>query len=107
MTTEQRKHCYDVKYWSYGMTSIYPLKNINVVGYITKYMTKDIDNRLWGKRKYLNSHNLKMPKEILLNGNNEREKANINIIEFLYDLKYKKTYYDVFGNEVEFVEYKV
>lgn len=97
---------YDVKYWSYGFSSVYPLENINVVGYITKYMTKDIDNRLWGKRKYFNSHNLKMPKEILINSDILIEKKYLNFIELLYNVKYQHSYYDVFGDEIEFTEYK-
>lgn len=98
---------YDVKYWSYGFSSVYPLENINVVGYITKYMTKDIDNRLWGKRKYFNSHNLKIPKEILINSDILIEKKYLNYIELLYNVKYKHSYYDVFGDEIEFTEYKL
>ena len=34
-----------------------------VVGYISKYMTKDIDDRLFGHRRYFYSRNLEIPKE--------------------------------------------
>ena len=107
MTLEQRKKCYDVKYWSYGYSSVYPLKDINVVGYLTKYMTKDIDNRLWGKRKYLNSHNLVMPREVLIDTNRRFDYAKLLLIENLYDITYKNEYVDYFGNKVEFIEYKL
>ena len=38
------------------------MKDINIIGYLSKYMTKDIDNRLFGKRRYLYSQNLVKPK---------------------------------------------
>lgn len=106
MSTEQRKRCYDVKYWSYGYSSVYPLNDINVVGYITKYMTKDVDDRLWGKRKYLNSHNLIQPKTVYIDSERQKEYEKIFILENLYDIKFKNIYYDLFGNEIEFTEYK-
>lgn len=98
---------YDVKYWSYGFTSVYPLKNINVVGYITKYMTKDIDNRLWGKRKYLCSHNLIMPKVVYLDSRKTNEYSKLFLIENLYTIKYKNSYLDYDGNDIECIEYKI
>lgn len=107
MTREQKKHCYNVKYWSYGFTSVYPLENINVVGYLTKYMTKDIDNRLWGHRKYFYSMNLKRPKEILIDSDIAKEYSRIFLIENLYDLKYQKIYFDKCENEIQFFEYKL
>ncbi|NCC55297.1 MAG: hypothetical protein EOM11_07445, partial [Erysipelotrichia bacterium] len=56
---------YDVKYWSYGFSSVFDLKNtddnFNVVAYICKYFYKDFDNRLFGRTKILKSNNLKKP----------------------------------------------
>lgn len=107
MSLEQRKRCYDVKYWSYGYSSVYPLKNINVVGYLTKYMTKDIDNRLFGKRKYLNSRNLNMPREFTIDSRVNKGYDRLFMIEYLYDKQFSNSYLDYFGNIVDFTEYKL
>lgn len=48
-------------YWKYGYSSVIKLENINIVGYLSKYMTKDIDNRLFGFRRYTYSQNLIHP----------------------------------------------
>lgn len=105
MLQEGKKTQYDVKYWSYGFTSVYPMQDINVVGYISKYMTKDIDNRLWGKRRYLNSRNLKQPSIVYLD--TDKLDEFIHYIDLLdYDVTYKNNYLTKFNEEIEFVEYK-
>lgn len=94
--------------WSYGFSNVQDMKDINVVGYITKYMTKDIDNRLWGHRRYLYSQNLKKPSVSYL------DLETTNIIDFLtyhdkiknYDEKVKSVYADKFGQVIEFQEFK-
>lgn len=48
-------------YWKNGFSSVIKLENINIVGYLSKYMTKDIDNRLFGFRRYTYSQNLVHP----------------------------------------------
>lgn len=109
MSEEQRKHCYDVKYWEKGFSSVYPTKSIEVVGYMTKYMTKDIDNRLWGKRRYLYSQNLKQPSTLYLTLDGE-----VDITDFFkYNemlentkLSFENTYCDLNGEIIEFKEYK-
>lgn len=63
---ENKDDCYDVKYWSYGFSSVFDLvhktdEKFNVVKYIAKYFFKDIDNRLFGRKKILKSNNLKKP----------------------------------------------
>jgi len=102
---ENSNNQYDVKYWSYGYSSVFTMKDINVVGYISKYMTKDIDNRLYGKRRYLCSHTLKVPHEFFL------EKESKDLIYFLNkmgdsEIMYSKQYLDYYGSGVRFVEYK-
>lgn len=64
-----------IKYWNKGFTSIEPLKDDikKVVGYISKYMTKNVDNRLFGHRRYLYSQNLEIPKESYINSDSERD----------------------------------
>lgn len=62
---ENNAKMYDVKYWSYGFTSVFDLSlsdnNFSVSLYLAKYFYKDIDNRLFGRRKILASRNLKEP----------------------------------------------
>lgn len=102
---ENKKKQYDVKYWSYGYSSVFPMKDINVVGYISKYMTKDIDNRLYGHRRYLYSSNLIIPNEYIF------EYEDPSLLHLLIritesDEMYKRKYLDYYGNEIVFVEYK-
>ena len=44
-----------------------------VVGYIAKYMTKDIDNRLFNRHRYFYSRNLIVPTTMYLALDNEKE----------------------------------
>lgn len=106
MSVKERSKCYDVKYWSYGFTSVFECKDINVVGYMSKYMTKDIDNRLYGKRRYLYSQNLNKPEEYVLDIENDGN----DFMKMLYLIQdgnecYTHEYYDYFGNKVQFKEY--
>lgn len=102
---ENKKTQYDVKYWSYGYTSVFPMEDINVVGYISKYMTKDIDNRLYGKRRYLYSQSLKVPKECFIEKDSKHLLNLLMLIENS-DVTYKKSYLDYYGDEIQFIEYK-
>lgn len=98
---------YDVKYWRHGYTSVFPVKNINVVGYMSKYMTKDIDDRLWGKRRYLYSQNLKTPTTLYLNLDNiEDFRRYVDIVNSC-NLNYQNIYSDLNGELIEFEEYKL
>lgn len=62
---KDKKNMYDVRFWKYGFTSAFNLKltddKFNVALYITKYLYKDIDNRLFGRNKILKSNNLDKP----------------------------------------------
>jgi hypothetical protein len=66
-----KKNMYDVKYWEYGFSSVFDLKitddKFSVAAYLSKYYFKDIDNRLFGRKKILKSNNLKKPKKIFMN----------------------------------------
>lgn len=61
-----KKNMYDVKYWSYGFTSAFDLRladdRFNVSLYVCKYLYKDIDDRLFGRKKVMHSRNLNLPK---------------------------------------------
>lgn len=107
MTLEKRKKCYDILYWKHGYTSIFPIKSTEVVGYMTKYMTKDIDNRLFSHHRYLNSKNLILPKELYLNNkNNGTDFLNLFYIENYFKKVYENSYLDYEGDEINFVEFK-
>jgi len=95
----------DVKYWSYGFNQAKNLKNINVVGYISKYMTKNIDNRLFGHNRYLASRNLEMPQEIFLNLNDEKDLKIFEENILGKNQLFSNNYYDIFKNKVSYFEY--
>lgn len=59
---------YDCKYWNYGFCRFDNIQNdkVKIWRYLTKYMIKDIDNRLFGKKRYFFSQNLIKPKKFLL-----------------------------------------
>lgn len=98
-----------LKSWRYGFSNVQNMRDVNVVGYITKYMTKDIDHRLFGHRRYLYSRNLDLPKEMILNLNNiEDFKTYVNKIPIeSSNLLYSGQYFDNDNYLVNFYEYKM
>ena len=107
MTQEQRDKCKDVKYWTYGYSRVDNLTDIHdVVGYISKYMTKNVDNRLWGKRRYLASHNLKKPSTLFVDFKEDRGFEYLLEINANYDLKFESMYANPLGEITNFREYK-
>lgn len=100
-----KEKMYDVKYWNKGFSSVFNLENMNVVGYITKYMNKTIDNRLFSKRRYLYSRNLIQPVVSYIDLSDIYQfKQYIEILG--YDKIYENNYLDNFGETIEFKEYK-
>lgn len=72
---ETKLEYYDLKYWNYGYSSAFDLKNgindqFNVALYILKYLYKDIDKRMFGKKKILKSNNLEKPNVLKLQKEN-------------------------------------
>lgn len=65
---DNKKNMYNVKFWNKGFTSAFDLKladdKFNVSLYVCKYLYKDIDNRLYGRKKVMHSQNLKLPKVV-------------------------------------------
>ena len=106
MSQENKKNMYDVKYWPYGFSSVFSVKNINVVAYMTKYMTKDIDNRLFGSRRYFHSRNLIIPEEYYIDLNSDNDFMELADILSNNDITYENSYLDVFGDVIDFVELK-
>ena len=96
-----------LKFWNYGYSNVVSINNINVVGYLTKYLTKDIDNRLFSFRRYTYSLNLKKPSITYLNMNLLRDFSKlynkINISEVIYN----SSYYTLNNELINFTELKV
>ncbi len=98
---------YDVYGWIHGFSSVFPLRDINIVGYISKYMTKDIDNRLFGKRRYLYSQNLTSPTTSFLNLDRVDDFIKyIDLFDNSMTENYTNEYHDVFNNLIKFSEFK-
>lgn len=97
---------YDVKYWSFGFCRVDFIKNNykKIFSYLTKYMTKDIDDRLFSKKRYLFSQNLNRP---IINYCNETD------LNFIYDkisdkvIDFESEYLDKYTNTIiKFIEFK-
>lgn len=105
---EDNKKFKHIKYWNEGFTNIEPIKNDpkKIVGYISKYMTKDIDDRLFSKHRYFYSQNLVTPKENYINLNNEIDRSfynkKIQDLELIYQNEYINPYDN---NKVTFLEF--
>lgn len=97
-----------IKYWSYGFNSVEVIEKDSkkVIGYISKYMTKDIDNRLWGKRRYTYSQNLQHPFINYLSFGNKIDISHyIEKLTTKYDLTYNNTYKEKYtNNDIYFFE---
>lgn len=97
-----------IKYWSDGFTSVEVMKGNpkKVVGYISKYMTKDIDNRLFNRHRYFYSRNLTIPNTKYLDLENKKDLEVFKKIIRRTDLIYHNEYVNPYdNNEVLFDEY--
>lgn len=87
-----------IKYWNDGFTSVEIMKGDvkKIIGYISKYMTKDIDNRLFSHHRYLYSRNLSMPKVSYVNLDNKKDlefyKKRIQDKNLIYQNEYINPY---------------
>lgn len=98
---------YDVRYWSKGFARVDFIKGDykKIYGYICKYMTKDIDNKLFGKHRYFYSQNLIKPKEEYLDLSNPLHLAQF--IELTRDkrVEYQSNYKDIYtDSDITFME---
>lgn len=97
-----------IKYWNCGFNSVETIHDepIKVVGYISKYMTKDIDNRLFGFRRFFYSQNCITPKVCFIDSLDKKEidflQQKIQDKELIYQNEYFNTYDD---SKVTFLEF--
>lgn len=97
-----------IKYWNEGFTSVEVMTGDpkKVVGYISKYMTKDVDDRLFGHRRYFYSSNLNKPKESYIDLDDPKQldffQKKIQEKEVIYQNSYINTYDN---GEVSFLEF--
>lgn len=100
-------HIFDVKYWPHGYVRVDFIKNDDkkIYSYICKYMTKDIDTKLFGKKRYFFSQNLDKPEEEFLNLSNDKDYNYF--LNLLQDKKiqYKNSYKDKYLCNIDFEEY--
>lgn len=98
----------DVKGWVYGHSMAKNMSSINLVGYITKYMTKDIDDRLFSQHRYFYSQNLEKPQEYNFDLTSFQDKSHWVWLDYDYEeLTYFKVYQDKWDDDVVFLEYKL
>lgn len=98
---------YDVKFWKKGFVRVDFIKGDykKIYGYICKYMTKDIDNKLFGKKRYFFSQNLKKPTIEFLNLSNNRDFEYFKSLMKDKNLEYQSTYEDIYTKTtIEFKE---
>lgn len=98
-----------VKYWNDGFTSVEIMKGDpkKIIGYIAKYMTKDIDNRLFNRHRYFYSRNLTKPVTSYINQDHIKEydyyKKRIQDKDLIYQNEYLNPYDNT---NVLFLEFK-
>lgn len=97
-----------IKYWLDGFNSVELIKGDakKVIGYISKYMTKDVDNRFFGQRRFFYSQNCIVPKISYIDSMDSRDleflQKKIQDKELIYQNKYLNAYDD---SEVSFQEF--
>lgn len=99
---------YDIKYWNEGFSSaeIITGDTKKIIGYISKYMTKEIDNRLFNRHRYFFSRNLIKPTINYLDLSNPKHIKFYN--EHLKDMNlvYKNQYmHELDKSNVLFLEF--
>lgn len=105
---KNKDNMYDIKYWNKGFSSAFNVNenDINVIYYLSKYLTKNIDNRLYGHKRYFYSKTLNIP--IIEYIDIQDLKSSIYLNEILKNKtqKYSNTYKNKYLNdEIKFIEY--
>lgn len=105
---EDNKKFKHIKYWNEGFNSVEVMTGDvkKIVGYIAKYMTKDIDNRLFSHHRYFYSQNLNKPIKNYINSDKDNEKdfyiKKIQEKELIYQNEYINPYTQ---EKVQFFEF--
>ena len=96
----RHKKMYDASYWTHGFTSAFDIAltddQFNVGLYITKYLYKDMDDRLYGRNKILKSNNLLNPIEYDYLQTDEKY---IQALEYILDNAYDSNTKKIVPNE--------
>jgi len=99
---------YDVKYWAKGFTSVEVMTNDvkKIVGYISKYMTKDnCDERLFNFKRYTSSQNLIKPEIEYISMRDKKSRMWLANQLRNKSCIYEDDYLDVFNENVNFKEF--
>lgn len=105
---EDNKKFFHIKYWNDGFTSVEVLTGDvkKIIGYIAKYMTKDIDNRLFNCHRYFFSRNLNRPTISYIDLDNSRDLDFYKKITQEKELIFREGYSNKYDNtKVLFLEY--
>lgn len=97
-----------VKYWKEGFTKVDSVKNKpqKIIGYISKYMTGGIDNRLFNCHRYFYSRNLNKPTVSYLDLNDLQHLEYFNSLVNEKKVIYENNYLNSYNNEtIIFQEY--
>lgn len=95
----------DVVGWSYGYTMAMNMTDYNVISYLTKYLQKDVDDRLFGQRKFFHSRNLIKPTTYYLDTENMRFRELEEILKTdKMKVVYESTYLNPYDNLIHFIE---
>lgn len=91
-----------IKYWNNGFDKVENIKGDikKIIGYISKYMTKDIDNRLFGHKRYFYSQNLKKPIIEYLDINNPKHLDYLNKLINDKNIVYENNYVNPYNTEI-------
>jgi len=76
---------FDVKYWNKGFARVDFIKG-----------DEDIDNRLFGKHRYMYSQNLNKPKTSYINMANERDRDFMATLLNNYEIDFEQQYEDIY-----------
>lgn len=101
-----------IKYWNEGFTNVLKISDVcgnNIVGYLSKYMTKDIDDKLFGFRKYTYSRNLEKVQTLYFNLDNKIDELmlDVNYLSKIKNIRYENNYTNRFGDNINFIEVNI
>lgn len=100
---------YDLLYWTYGYSTAIDItrnnknidSNFNLALYMCKYLYKDLDNRLFQRRKILKSNNIEYPNSSKVLLNNETYQNALNYLVQNYPNQIK-----IYNNEDKKQQYQ-